>query len=259
MPRISVIVQSHNRPQGLRRALLSLQMQSFRDFEVVISDDSVTMQEAVQEVLAGPAAAGLDIRFRMTAPCGAAESMREAFGRSTGEYIKILHDDDWLTPFSLEHQALVLDANTDANVVYGQAVLCQGLKRPSAHDKLLYTFAEDMAKVASANWVSSYEQTGHGPIQSPVAALYRRHDRFRIVWDEYLDPDLREAARRTGAGTDVNLQVDNAGSNQYIVLIPRIVCFMGLDMQSTTHTDPDIKSYYALWKAEYDTRPAWRY
>src|SRR5581483_10528006 len=86
MTRVSVLVQSHNRPEGLKRALQSLQMQTFRDFDVVISDDSASEAD-ILEVVNGPAGAGLDIRLRHTGPCGAAESMREAFGRSTGAYI----------------------------------------------------------------------------------------------------------------------------------------------------------------------------
>jgi hypothetical protein len=253
MSRVSVIIQSHNRPDGLKRALQSLQMQTFKDFEVLISDDSASEAE-ILDVLSGHAAAGLDIDMRHTAPCGAAESMREAFGRSSCEYIKVLHDDDWLTPHSLEQQVAALDTNPDSNVVYGQALISY-----RDRDRLMYVFEEKPIKVPSSQWVAAYESTGGGPIQSPVTALYRRHERFRIVWDEYVNPALREAARKTGAATDVNLQVDNAGSNQYVVLLPRVVCFLGTDMSSVTQTDPKILTYYAMWKEEYDTHPPWRY
>lgn len=253
MSRVSVIIQSHNRPHGLKRALQSLQMQTFKDFEVLISDDSASETEIV-DVVSGPAAAGLDVDMRHTAPCGAAESMREAFGRSSYEYIKVLHDDDWLTPHSLEQQVAMLDTNPDTNVVYGRALISY-----RERDHLAYVFEDKPIKVRSAQWVAGYESTGGGPIQSPVTALYRRHERFRIVWDEYVNPSLREAARKTGAGTDINLQVDNAGSNAYVLLLPRVVCFLGTDMSSVTQTDPKILSYYAMWKQEYDTHPAWRY
>ena len=253
MSRVSVIIQSHNRPQGLKRALQSLQMQTFREFEVLISDDSASAAE-IQEVVSGPAAAGLDIDMRHTEPCGAAESMREAFGRSSYEYIKVLHDDDWLTPHSLEQQVAALDGNPDSNVVYGHAIISY-----REGDRLMYVFEEKAVKIPSQRWIASYESNGGGAIQSPVTALYRRNERFRIVWDEFINPALREAARTTGAGTDVSLQVDNAGSNKYVVLLPRVVCFLGTDMQSVTQTDPKILSYYAMWKEEYDSHPPWRY
>jgi glycosyltransferase involved in cell wall biosynthesis len=253
MSRVSVIIQSHNRPQGLKRALQSLQMQTFAEFEVLISDDSASAAE-IQEVVSGPAAAGLHIDMRHTGPCGAAESMREAFGRSSCEYIKVLHDDDWLTPHSLEQQVAALDGNPDSNVVYGQALISYGDR-----DQLFYVFENKAIKVPSAQWIARYENTGGGLIQSPVTALYRRNERFRIVWDEYVNPLLREAARKTGAGTDLNLQIDNAGSNRYVVLLPRVVCFFGTDMKSVTQTDPKILSYYEMWKKEYDSHPPWRY
>lgn len=251
--KVSVIIQSHNRPQGLKRALQSLQMQTFKDFEVVISDDSASSNE-ILGVLEGPAAAELDIKFRHTAPCGAAESMREAYGRTSFELIKILHDDDWLTPHSLARQASVLNSDPDCNVVYGRAMICY-----PHEDKVFYAFEERPAKVLSAHWISHYAANGLGLIQTPVAALYRRHQKFRIVWDEYLNPKLREAARKTGAGTDINLQVDNAGSNKHVVILPHVVCFLGTDMDSCSQIDSNIPVYYQMWQKEYATHPGWRY
>lgn len=252
MARVSVLIQSHERPEGLRRALLSLQMQSYRDFEVVVSDDSARRDD-VRAVLAGPAAAGLDLHVAYTPPCGAAESLREAFGRSRFGYVKILHDDDWLTPHSLACQVAALDHHADANAVYGQALISY------PHGDLLYgSFGDKALKIDSARWVAGYQENGLGPIQSPVTALYRRHDRFRIVWDEFIDPRLREAARKTGAGTDICLHVDNAGSNRFVVLLPYVVCVLGTDMGSCTQTDAGISAYYSLWKAEYDAHPPWR-
>ncbi len=253
MPKISVLVQSHNRPEGLQRALQSLQMQSYRDFEVVISDDSVQQREQIMAVLEGPAAAGLQLNVNYTDACGAAESMREALGRASGEYIKILHDDDWLTPHSLQQQTMFLDHHADVNVVYGRAIL----SFPHI-DKLAYAWFDKPTKLPAPEWIAQYQKDGAGPVQSPVTALYRRHDGFRVLWSEFINPDLREAARKTGAGTDVSLQVDNAGSNASVVLIPMVACFMGTDMNSITQVDPGIHSYYAMWKAEYDSFPAWR-
>jgi hypothetical protein len=251
--RISVIIQSHNRPEGLKRALFSLQMQTFKDFEVVISDDSDD-ESQISRVLIGPAATGLDIHFKHTGPCGAAESMREAYQRSRFGYIKILHDDDWLTPRSLECQSLALDSNWDTNAVYGRAMICY-----PHEDRAFYAFAEKALKIPSSQWVAHYEATGLGPVQSPVTALFRRHPGFRVMWDEFINPALREAARKTGAGTDVSLQVDNAGSNTNVILLPYITCFLGTDMNSCTQTDKNISSYYEMWKQEYATHPKWRY
>lgn len=253
MPKISVLVQSHNRPLGLRRALQSLQMQSYRDFEVVVSDDSVLQRSQIMDVLAGSAAAGLQLNINYTDACGAAESMREALTRASGEYIKILHDDDWLTPHSLHNQTTYLDQNPDVNVVYGRAIL----SFPFA-DHLAYAWFDKPTKLPSQEWVAQYEKSGDGPIQSPVTALYRRHQHFRVLWSEFINPALREAARKTGAGTDVSLQVDNAGSNKNVILLPWVACFMGTDMNSITQVDPNIRAYYDMWKTEYNSFPPWR-
>ncbi len=78
----------------------------------------------------------------------------------------MLHDDDWLTPHSLEQQVAMLDTNPDTNVVYGRALISY-----RERDHLAYVFEEKPIKVRSAQWVAGYERTGGGPIQSPVTAL----------------------------------------------------------------------------------------
>jgi glycosyltransferase involved in cell wall biosynthesis len=236
--KISGIIQSHSRPEGLRRALLSLQMQTYRAFEVVISDDS-NDSESIFSVVDDFVRAGLRIKFKHTGPCGAAESMREALMRTRCDFIKILHDDDWLTPRSLEIQLNALLGNADTNVVYGSALICY-----PHEDKVFYSFAEKATKIPSQQWINMYAKDGFGPVQSPVTALYRRHPKFRVMWDEFENPELREAARKTGAGTDVSLQVENAGSNACVILLPMVVCFLGTDMDSTTQTDKNIAKYY---------------
>lgn len=249
--KISVIVQSHNRPSGLARLLASLRSQTLDRalFEVVISDDSEDAA-AIENVV--DRYGELDLKFRHTLPCGAAESMQEAIARASGDYIKIIHDDDFVGAFSLEDSSGALDEVRDANIAINAAII-----RYPTQDKLFYKFAETPARLSARKFAASYEKNGLGMLQSPVCSMFRRHNLFRAFW-EYDNPELREFARRTGAGTDVQLQVENALSGNWVLYIPRANSVLCTDLHSCTQTTPDIARYYQLWADEYNSGPAWR-
>lgn len=250
--KISVIVQSHNRPRGLRRLLACLASQSIDKtlFEVVISDDS--LDSAATGNIVDEYSRALNINYRHTAACGAAESMQEALSRAGGEYIKIIHDDDLVSYFSLEDSAIALDEARNSNIVINPALI-----RHSGNDSLFYKFADKPAQIKSAGFAKNYEKNGTGPLQSPVCSMFRRHAQFRAFW-EYENPELREFARRTGAGTDVQLHVESALSGDCVLYIPRVNSILCTDMDSCTQTTHDIARYYQLWADEYNSKPSWR-
>jgi len=92
-PLISVCIPAYKNTEYLLRLLDSLAIQTFRDFEVVITDDSPG-----QEVksLCDSNSHRLPIRYyRNAQPLGSPENWNEAIRRSNGKWIKIMHDDDW--------------------------------------------------------------------------------------------------------------------------------------------------------------------
>jgi glycosyltransferase involved in cell wall biosynthesis len=91
---ISICIPAFKRTDFLQRLLDSIAMQTFRDFEVIVTDDSPdlavkTLCEQYKERL--PLS-----YFRNERPLGTPENWNEAVRRANGEWIKIMHDDDWL-------------------------------------------------------------------------------------------------------------------------------------------------------------------
>ncbi|HVU96486.1 MAG TPA: glycosyltransferase [Puia sp.] len=92
-PLISVCIPAYKNTHFLSRLLDSIAVQTFRDLEVVVTDDSPGSEV---KALCDSYSARLPIRyFRNPQPLGSPENWNEAIRRSTGYWIKIMHDDDW--------------------------------------------------------------------------------------------------------------------------------------------------------------------
>lgn len=250
MSKVSVLINSHNRPEGLRRSLKSLESQTYKDFEVVICDDSID-QDAIKTVI--DAYKNFNIKCYYVSSCGAAEALQEAlrFSSPDSEYVKVLHDDDYLDIQSLKLSVQALENNPDCNVVINRALI-----RYPKEDKEYYNFGNDIVKISSKEYENAL-LTGE-PFQSPVCCLFRKHSDFRFFW-KYDNTDLREFARRTGVGTDIQVAIESALSNENVLFIPRILSFLCTDMDSCTQTTNNIAQYYKLWIDEYKSNPTWKY
>lgn len=92
-PLISICVPAYKNVVYLERLLGSIQSQTFHDFEVVITDDSP--DNAVSELI-DRYKAMLPIRyFRNDVALGSPANWNAAIGHAKGQWIKIMHDDDW--------------------------------------------------------------------------------------------------------------------------------------------------------------------
>ena len=109
-PLVSVILTVYDRLTFFADALKSVQEQTFRNYEIVVADDSGTGAARAVSLASG------DPRVRYTAnpaSVGVALSLRAALRRARGKYIAILNDDDVWEPEFLERMLAPLEA--DAN------------------------------------------------------------------------------------------------------------------------------------------------
>lgn len=89
---ISICIPAYKRPENIRCLLKSISLQSYIDFEVVISDDSP--DESVRSVLFE--FPSLPIKYIKNAkPLGTPANWNYAISHAKGEWIKLMHDDDW--------------------------------------------------------------------------------------------------------------------------------------------------------------------
>ena len=120
MPKVSVVIPCYNHGAFLAETLESLQLQTHRDFEVIVVDDGST--EAVTVDLLD----SLDsqrVRVIRTRNRGVSAARNRGISESNGEYIMPLDSDDKIAPTYLEKAAAVLDNNSEVGVVYPERVL----------------------------------------------------------------------------------------------------------------------------------------
>ncbi len=84
MPKVSVVIPTHNRPELLKRAVASVQAQTYQDFELIVIEDA-------------------DSR-------GGGWARNQGIKKATGEWVAFLDDDDQWLPEKLEVQMKLLEA-----------------------------------------------------------------------------------------------------------------------------------------------------
>jgi len=98
---VSVIIPTYNRPQELRRAVVSVLNQTFKDFELIIIDDaSDTDVESVVESFDDGRISFIEHKINK----GGSAARNTGIHHSSGEYIAFLDDDDQWAKIKLERQ-----------------------------------------------------------------------------------------------------------------------------------------------------------
>jgi glycosyltransferase involved in cell wall biosynthesis len=99
LPLVSVVVTVYDRMQFLRSALQSILEQTFRSFEIIVTDDANNSE--IKSIC--DSFHQREIRYRFNAsPVGVARNLRLAISETRGRYIAILNDDDAWEPGFLE-------------------------------------------------------------------------------------------------------------------------------------------------------------
>jgi glycosyltransferase involved in cell wall biosynthesis len=116
MPRVSVIIATHNRPNLLPRAVESAHAAG-SDVEVVVVDDAST------DEIAELCRSLRQIKYvRLERNQRVAGARNVGLVASTGDYLSFLDDDDTRLPGSLDLQINLLEGNPAAALAYGQAL-----------------------------------------------------------------------------------------------------------------------------------------
>ena len=92
-PFISICIPTYRRAHLLKTLLDSIYIQTYRDFEIIINDNS---PDDEVEILLRSYANKLPVSYHRNDPPGtASENTNAVMLRAEGDWIKIMHDDDW--------------------------------------------------------------------------------------------------------------------------------------------------------------------
>ncbi len=93
MPLISICIPAYKRVQYLQRLLDSIAVQTFQDFEVVVSDDSD--DDSVKDLLEAYKEKFIVHYYKNQPSLGTPANWNFGISKAAGEWIKLIHDDDW--------------------------------------------------------------------------------------------------------------------------------------------------------------------
>ncbi len=112
-PKVTVLIATYNRSHLLDKAIHSVTLQVFGDWELLIADDGST--DATEKVVKNWETKDRRIKYLKSSHFGRIAKISN-FGlrQAKGEYVAILDDDDeWFDPNKLQKQVSFLDKNPD--------------------------------------------------------------------------------------------------------------------------------------------------
>lgn len=122
--KITLITSCYNRRGTIREAIESVLSQTYPDLEYIIVDGASKdgSQAVIEEAIAGNRHPGIDIKYVSEADHGMYEAINKGIRMATGDYIGLVHSDDFLySPHSVAHIAERLE-ETHADFLYGDGL-----------------------------------------------------------------------------------------------------------------------------------------
>lgn len=173
MVKVSICIPAFNNEPSVRRLLDSIEKQEFKDYEVIITDDSDG--DGIRKLAEEKDYVNY---YKNPQRLGAAANWNAAISRAGGEYIKIMHHDDWLTEEdSLKEFVKLLDKHPEA---------CLGFSGSRQEEKGK-SYDRCIAKEDAAFIAKDYRNLYLGnTIGAPSAVIVRRNAGEKVMYDEKL-------------------------------------------------------------------------
>ncbi|MBN2009916.1 glycosyltransferase family 2 protein [candidate division KSB1 bacterium] len=149
MPKVSIGLPVYNGDNFLKEAIDSFLNQTFRDFELIITDNAST--DNTETICRQYAASDKRIIYhRHNKNLGAAYNYNHGFNLAKGQYFKWAAHDDVCAPTYLEECVAILESNSDIVLCYPQTVIIDeaGEKVKFYNDDLHLPFAEPFQRFA---------------------------------------------------------------------------------------------------------------
>ncbi len=115
--KVSICIPTFNQTRYLKKTLDSILIQTYKNYEIIITDDS--SNNNVKKLVDRYKFKGRLKYFKNKTALGSPENWNESIKHAAGEYIKILHHDDWFTEKdSLKKFVDLLDNNPKTNFAF---------------------------------------------------------------------------------------------------------------------------------------------
>lgn len=113
---ISICIPAYKRIEYLVRLLDSIHLQDYRDFEVIVTDDSP--DDSVEQICKRYTNKFRLLYFKNKTTLGTPENWNEGVRRANGDWIKIMHDDDFFIAYNSLRSFAEQTKNNDCDFVF---------------------------------------------------------------------------------------------------------------------------------------------
>lgn len=158
MPTVSVVIPLYNARDVIRDTIQSVLVQTWKDYEIVVTDDGSTDGSGEVVRAFGPA-----LRYIRQENGGVARARNRGIAESTGTYIALLDHDDLWHPMKLEKQVTVLARQPEVGMVITDVAHIDREGRPMGIIGKGFNHSETFARL----FVRGY-------VPTPSAALIRK-------------------------------------------------------------------------------------
>lgn len=165
---VSICIPAYNQTVFLKKTLDSIALQTYTNFEVILTDDSTTVDvyELTQQYTS---------KFKLhyhknAASLGSPANWNKAISLAKGDLIKFIHHDDWFSgPDSLFEFVEAFEKNKDADLVFCTTEILNVSENTIAYNRPPAAF---LARIKQ-NPKTLYNDNRIG---SPTAIMYRKNN-----------------------------------------------------------------------------------
>jgi len=247
-PIISICIPAYKRIDYLKRLLCSIEIQKFKDYEVIISDDS--NDHSVEELLKDFNGKFEIKYFKNEKALGTPANWNHAISKATGEWIKLMHDDDWFdNEHSLEKFALARNNNNKFifSAYTNKTELTNNIEKKFFNENLKTIILKNPLRLLAKNSI--------GP---PSVTLF--HNSIKDKYDEGLKwrVDIEYYIRNISKGIEftyinellINVGVSESQVTNYCLNVPSVEIPEMYILLSKYGTSPlkNIMVYDAYWR-----------
>ena len=246
MKTISICIPAYKRPENVKRLLESIRIQSFTDYEIILTDDSP--DDSVKEVVSlFPL---LNIQYHRNQPSlGTPANWNYGMSLAKGEWIKIMHDDDWFVDKN-SLQAFADNTNSGKKFIVARYfnVLSSGeIVEPS--------FPKSWERKIIDNPLTLLSQNVIGPpsvmmIHKSIKEDWDTRMKWRVDIDYYVRTLLKERAFQLIGKRLINVGISDSQVTHNCINNPMVELPEGLLLLEKYGISPlrDILVYDAWWR-----------
>ncbi|HAE36351.1 TPA: glycosyltransferase family 2 protein [Candidatus Nomurabacteria bacterium] len=166
-PKVSICIPAYKEPELIKICLESIVKQTFSNYEVVITDDSPNNELGI--IINSYKDKIKNIRYyKNESNKGSPENWNECVRKAQGEYIKIIHHDDWFVDETcLQKFVDLLDNNPEVNFAFSACNSCDRDRELISVHKINNATLEGLKKNYETLFLGNF-------IGAPSVTIYRK-------------------------------------------------------------------------------------